>query len=85
MGCEAVISDKQTKYFKNKYTITFKVTLKDNPLSDFIILSKNQKEDESGALNYHSIILGFSNGCMRSMAFNPTVRLLSDNLIFENQ
>ena len=81
MGCETIISDKQIKYLKNKFVITFNVTIKDNPISDFIILSKNQKADESGALNYHSIILGFANGCMRSMSFNPSIHLISDSLI----
>jgi hypothetical protein len=85
MGCEVIILDKQIKYLKNKFVITFRVLLKENPLADFVILSKNQKQDESGPLNYHSIILGFANGCMRSMSYNPTVRLLSDSLINENQ
>jgi len=85
MGCETVILDKQIKYLKNKFVITFRVLLKENPLADFVILSKNQKQDESGPLNYHSIILGFANGCMRSMSYNPTVKLISDSLINENQ
>ncbi len=80
-----MIVDKQIKYLKNKFVITFKVLLKENPLADFIILSKSQKQDESGPLNYHSILLGFANGCMRSMSYNPTIRLISDNLINENQ
>jgi hypothetical protein len=84
MGCEIIISGSEISYTKTRFLIKYRVTLKDNPLCDFIVLGKNQNKDEKGeGLNYHSIILGFVSGCMKSMAYHPSVVLVSDSLASE--
>jgi hypothetical protein len=42
MGCECTISNKEVKYQKNKFTISFRVTITENAISDFIIMSSSQ-------------------------------------------
>lgn len=39
------------------------------------------KEENGERLNYHSILMGFINGCLKSMNFNPKTSLYSDSLI----
>lgn len=73
LGCEAVISNKEIKHQKTKFTITFRVTIKENSISDFIILPGSAGDEEE--LNYNSIILGFANGCMKSMCYHPEVKM----------
>ena len=79
------ISDKDIKYLKNKFAISFKVTIKENPLSDFVMLGKALEDEYDNTLNYRSIILGFASGSLKSMSYNPTVTLLSDSLISESE
>jgi len=82
MGCEIIVSGSEISYLKNRFLIKFRVSLRENPLCDFIVLGKNQIKDENGeGLNYHSIIMGFVSGCMKSMAYHPTISLISDSLI----
>jgi hypothetical protein len=86
MGCETNIINPEIAYSKGKFTIKFRVSLKDNPLCDFIVVGRGQaRETEEGEnLNYHAIIMGFVSGCLKSMAYHPTVTLISDSLFNEN-
>ena len=68
----------QITYGKGRFSLKFTIILKDNPISDFVVLRR--KEEEGVHLNYHSIIMGFASGCLKTMAFHPTVTLVSDAL-----
>jgi hypothetical protein len=61
------------------------VAIRENPLSDFIVVGRSQaREGEEGEnLNYHAVVLGFASGCLKSMAYHPTVTLVSDSLFSE--
>lgn len=52
------------------------MTIKENSISDFIIVPVTLNEEEE--LNYNSIILGFTNGCMKSMCYHPEVKMASN-------
>lgn len=81
MGCDIVVSKSRITTGKNKYTISMTITVRENPLADFVVLGKGQIRDAEGvALNYHSILMGFIAGCMKTMAYHPTLTLLADNL-----
>jgi len=49
------------------------VVLKENPICDYVVLPNTQEEEQ---LNYYSLIEGFISGCMASMCYHPTVRVL---------
>lgn len=84
LGCEVTVGNLEISYQKARFTIRYRVIVRENPLCDFIVLGKGQGKDLEGeSLNYHSIIMGFINGTMKSMAYHPTVTLVSDSLQIE--
>lgn len=53
------------------------MTITENAISDFIIMGNSQgRTEEDEELNYNAIITGFVNGCMRSMCYHPSVKML---------
>lgn len=86
MGCEINIINPETSYQKTKFSIKFRVSIKENPLCDFIVVGRGQarQSEDDENLNYNGIIMGFISGCLKSMAYHPTVTLVSDSLFNEN-
>lgn len=42
MGCEVNILNSEMTYQKTKFTVKFRVSIKENPLCDFIVVGKGQ-------------------------------------------
>lgn len=81
LGCECSISNKEVKYQKTKFTISFRVTITENAISDFIIMGGSQGKTENDEdLNYNAIITGFACGCMKSMCYHPTITMVEGAL-----
>ena len=78
IGCDTAISSPQITYSKGKFSLKFTIIFKDSPISDFIVLKR--KEDDGVQLNYHSIVMGFVSGCLKTMTFHPTVTMVADAL-----
>lgn len=60
-----------------------KLVIKDDPMCDFVAIPSEMINliDQEDTLNYHSLLLGFLEGCLRVMAYHPTVTLVSDALL----
>lgn len=82
MGCDLELLHSELAIEKRKYIVNLSYAVKENALSDFVVLSKAMLETPAGEerLNYHSILMGFLGGCARTMGFNPTLRLERDSL-----
>jgi hypothetical protein len=86
MGCEIAVLSPETAYQKTRFCVRFRVAIRENPLSDFIVVGRGQARESEGGenLNYHAVVLGFASGCLKSMAYHPTVTLVSDSLFVES-
>lgn len=42
MGCEITVLNPEISYQKTKFSIRFRVSIKENPLCDFIVVGRGQ-------------------------------------------